>query len=393
MQNNSIPPLIMTSDPDSFANFTISTRKPQIIDQILDSKEFSLDIKRAFLDFQSELTSGHVQSLKENTVDRVIWDQDLSQWIGKKWTEIPWLLAESYFYRRILEITKYFQSGPLKEVDPFDNLKKQEMDDGIITLIDLFPKLDIKNSYEQFFQFCTKSLWGNRGDLSISAGLDQDMNTQHHRIIIDETRVAYHYLTQKQDNLIAYFVDNTGKELFFDFALIDFLLQTGLAKQITCFVKSQPFYVSDAMPKDFFKSIKMMDSSNSSPVKELSQRINNNINSGTITLKSPPFLTYGRTYDQLPKSFYDDLASYDLVILKGDLNYRRVMRDRHWHPTTPTAIAAGYFPTSFLIFRTLKAELIVGLTNEILSSIESENDPDWLTNGKRGLITFYHKTR
>ena len=76
------------------------------------------------------------------------------------------------------------------------------------------------------------------------------------------------------------------------------------------------------------------------------------------------------------------------VILKGDANYRRLLDDRHWPFTAPLEEAAGYFPTSFDALRTLKAELIVGLRPGQPEALWAE-DPDWLTNAKRGIIQMW----
>ena len=44
--------------------------------------------------------------------------------------------------------------------------------------------------------------------------------------------------------------DNTGTELLMDLALIDFLLEAGLAAEVRLYLKPQPFFVSDAMVAD-----------------------------------------------------------------------------------------------------------------------------------------------
>jgi hypothetical protein len=87
----------------------------------------------------------------------------------------------------------------------------------------------------------------------------------------------------------------------------------------------------------------------------------------------------------MPACLGDELAQSDLVILKGDLNYRRLLDDRHWPPTTRLEDVTGTFPRPFLALRTLKAEIVVGLQegqSEILAAVE----PDWLINGRRGVI-------
>jgi hypothetical protein len=78
------------------------------------------------------------------------------------------------------------------------------------------------------------------------------------------------------------------------------------------------------------------------------------------------------------------------VISKGDANYRRLVGDCHWDPTTPFQIAAGYFPTTLVALRTLKAELIVGLRQGEAERFQAQ-DPAWRVNGKRGVIQFLRK--
>jgi hypothetical protein len=381
----------MTSDENSFAQKTIRERKPQIIHQILSSHDFTPAIRHSFSEFNTELASGRVQPLHEEVSDSQVWLEELQPWIGKSWFELPWLLAEAYFYRRVLEITTYFQPGPFFGLDPFAHLKYVELVDGGEVFEEIYPALPTNANLESFTEFCIKALWGNRGDLSHMDALDPNMATQSHHIILDHTDSAFHYLSSIQPARIAYFFDNIGKELYFDLALIDFMLQAGLASKVTCYLKNQPFFVSDAMPKDLLQTNERLMASDNSDVRRLSHRIEMGIRSGQIRVEAPPFLTHGLTYRELPSVFHSQLSSHDFVILKGDVNYRRLVGDRHWPPKTPIKIAAGYFPTTFLSLRTLKAELVVGLTDEILSQIEKESDPDWLINGKRGLITFYQK--
>lgn len=50
-----------------------------------------------------------------------------------------------------------------------------------------------------------------------------------------------------------------------------------------------------------------------------------------------------------------------MLVLKGDVNYRRLLEDRHWPPTTRLEEVTQFMPTSTLSLRTLKAEIMVGL--------------------------------
>jgi hypothetical protein len=79
------------------------------------------------------------------------------------------------------------------------------------------------------------------------------------------------------------------------------------------------------------------------------------------------------------------LAAADLVIFKGDVNYRRLVGEVHWPPTTPFAQATAYFPAPLVALRTCKGELIVGLAAGEAERLQAE-DPAWMVNGRRGLI-------
>jgi hypothetical protein len=87
----------------------------------------------------------------------------------------------------------------------------------------------------------------------------------------------------------------------------------------------------------------------------------------------------------MPHDLRRDLAAADLVIVKGDANYRRLVGDAHWPPATRFEHAVGYFPAALVALRTLKSELIVGLQPGDTERLAAE-DPAWLVNGQRGVI-------
>ena len=79
------------------------------------------------------------------------------------------------------------------------------------------------------------------------------------------------------------------------------------------------------------------------------------------------------------------LRQCDLVIFKGDVNYRRLLDDRHWPHTARLEAIAAYFPAPFLVLRPLKGEILVGLAPGQAEALAAE-DPNWLIDGQRGLI-------
>lgn len=385
-----LPPLIMTSEPGSFARNTIEERKPLIIDQILQDFDYTPSIRNELIQFKSELTGGLVKPLTEETSDREIWDKDIRPWLGKTWLEIPWFLAETFFYRRILEIVHYFSPGPFQNQDPYKRLKDKELLDAVHIFTQTNGSISSEQPYEMFKRVCFQAMWGNRGDLSNLQVFDTDMGEQSEHIILDQSAAAYDLLKLKPSK-IAYFMDNAGRELFFDLALIDYLLQSDLAETITLYLKNQPFFVSDVMPADLEKTLLVLSASNIDSNYELGYRLQNALKDGRIAIETPVFLTTSCMYREMPHVSFKQLGEYDLTILKGDVNYRRLFDDRHWDPTIPVEEAAAYFPTSFLSLRTQKSELVLGLSRDVYEHIKSTAEPDWLINGKRGLLTFYQK--
>lgn len=387
----SLPPLLMTSDKGSFARLTIEDRKPAIIDSLMTNIDYPLPIREALNNLKNELVSGLIQPLKEATRDRAFWNNALIPFQNKSWLELPWYLAETYFFRRVLEAILYFQPGPWHLKDPYEFLKEKELTNGM-QILSTNLSLNRGQSQGERFQFaCYQALWGNRGDLSNMDSFVTDMGHQTERIILDQSKKAYLYL-KKNPGSVAYFMDNVGTELLFDLVLIDFLLETGLTRSVTCFVKNQPFYVSDAMMKDVLRSIETMHTSTRKEISQLGMRLQSYIKSGKLSLKAPTFLTSNLMYSEMPEELYQTVAAHTLIILKGDVNYRRLFGDRRWPHTRLVVQAAGYFPASFLSLRTLKSELVLGISKKILDQIIQEADPNWMTNGKRGMITFLERT-
>ena len=175
---------------------------------------------------------------------------------------------------------------------------------------------------------------------------------------------------------------------------MDHLLAQGWAQRVTFHLKNQPFFVSDAMPQDIRRMTHLLqapgtDASASADagasVAELGNRLGKALAERRLTLTTDPFWTQCLGFRDMSNAVRAPLQRADLVILKGDVNYRRLLDDRHWPPSTPLAIAADDFPRPFLVLRTLKGEIIAGLEPGQAEHLAAE-DPTWLINGLRGLI-------
>lgn len=83
---------------------------------------------------------------------------------------------------------------------------------------------------------------------------------------------------------------------------------------------------------------------------------------------------------------YSKLSNANLVIFKGDLNYRKLLGDINWEYSTQLTTAVRELkPTSLVSLRTLKADLTVGLKNEKVEQFKAKNK-HWMTTGQYGVI-------
>ena len=104
-----------------------------------------------------------------------------------------------------------------------------------------------------------------------------------------------------------------------------------------------------------------------------------------MQLRTDYYWTSLRTGWEMPAELRLELGESDLVVSKGDANYRRWLGDRSWPHTTPIDSILAYFPSPLLIMRVLKANLIAGLENGLSERMYSL-DPEWLHNGNWGII-------
>jgi len=383
------PAPLMVSEPGSFAEYTIVQRKPAIIAEIVARNEYGPDIIAELGALQKELAGGLVEPLREETGDALFWYEVWQPWRGKTWRELPWFFAEAYFYRRLLECVRYFQPGPWHLRDPFESQKREALSQGLEVLSAFYASFPRDLPLEQQFAlWLERSLWGNRADLSNAATLAK----AHHimpqsmgRLLINHTQDVWRLFLEDKVRRLDVVADNSGLELLSDLGLLDFLMSHGLLKTINLHLKGQPFFVSDAMVKDFGATLAALCEAQDQALRLLGQRLKEAVEAGRLVPCDHPFWTTCLFFRQFPDDLYASLAQSDLILLKGDVNYRRLIDDRHWPPTSDLAAIAAYMPSSFLALRTLKGELIVGLPEGLAERLAAE-DPSWLINGERGLI-------
>ncbi len=387
----SLPPPLMTSDPGSFARGTIVERKPQIIAQVLAGHDYPAGIVAALHALRHEIATQPMRPLYEQAVDAPLWNAELDKYAGRTWLEVPWYFAETFFYRKLLEAVWYLQAGFWQGCDPFGPQKRQQEAEALARLEASWDHLVPLETHVLFEALLHSALWGNRADLSNLTVTEQaraGLATQdeRHLLLIDHT-AEIHSLLALGVERVDFINDNVGLDSLFDLALADFLLAHGWAQQVVMHLKDRPFFVSDAMPQDIEAALAALALSSSPPVRSLAARLVAAQAAGRLLLKTDPFWTSFQMFRDMPAELRTDISAAALAIVKGDVNYRRLLDDRHWPPTTRMEDVTGYFPTSFVALRTLKGEIMVGLAAGQAEQLFAE-DPDWLINGKRGVVHY-----
>jgi hypothetical protein len=389
VEPGSQPPLLMTSEPDSFAYRTFKYRIPAIIEETISLNQFSTDIRQALEELRLEVLDGRIRALREDAPDTSFWDAVSQPYIGRSWLDVPWYWAEAFLYRRILEATRYFQPGAWHGFDPYAAKKQTEWQSDAAPQLLAAALADLPvEPYARFEALLYYSLWGNRTDLSynVAANVGRPAHPEEDRsnLLVDDTRRIWEHLSDRPPGRLAIITDNTGTELLMDLALVDFLLSEQVVEQVAMHLKPQPFFVSDAMPSDVEVGLEALTCGDAL-VSSLERHVRAHLNAGRLTLDTHWAYASSLFYCQLPEDLRGQLAAMDFVMLKGDVNYRRVLGDAHWSPTTPFEQATAYFPAPFANLRTLKGELIVGLAEGQAEQLYRQ-DAEWMFNGQRGVI-------
>ena len=96
---------------------------------------------------------------------------------------------------------------------------------------------------------------------------------------------------------------------------------------------------------------------------------------------------------RIDEKLYDELSKSDFLLMKGDLNYRKLLGDLDWpHDTLLSTLVRDFFPCSFAALRTLKSDLVanLNLNDQNLKQI-IQNDQNWMISGDYGVIQLIKK--
>ncbi|MEU0438626.1 MULTISPECIES: damage-control phosphatase ARMT1 family protein [unclassified Streptomyces] len=385
-------PVLVGGAPGSFPHSVLAERHPAIIRQVQDAFPYGPDIRRALDALLDNCTGGTIEPLPGDAPDLAHWQAwGLAEHTGRTWFEVPWLFAESYFYRLLLEAVGWFTPGPWQGIDPFRPSKLAELHsaetDEELAALDALDDLPPDDRDRALLH---GSLWGNRADLgfrlSAEGGADRHEETSAPPLLADDSDTLWALLPPGGGASLCLVADNAGRELVPDLLLIAHLLATGRVTRAVLHLKPHPYFVSDATTADLLDALRRLTDAPGEAARGHGRRLWEALDDGTLTVRAHPFSAGPLPYDAMPADLRAEFARHTLTVLKGDLNYRRLVGDRLWPPTTPFADVTAHFPGPVAALRTLKSDVITGLDARTEAGLTAAEGQRWRTSGTHAVI-------
>ncbi len=381
-------PVIHADRPGTFPHSVLAERHPAILRQVRDALPYGPGQRRALDALLTECTEGTVEPLPAGAHDRERWQTwGMDTYAGRSWFDVPWLWAESWFYRRLLDAVGYFGPGAWQGVDPFRPSKLAELgspatDEELAALDDLAGRPE----HERARALLHGSLWGNRADLGfrLSAEGAEDKAAVP-ALVADDSERLWALLGASGTGTLCLVADNAGRELVPDLLLLAHLLAHGRIGRAVLHVKPYPYYVSDATTADVLDAVHRLTGAGGAAA-GYGRELRAALTDGRLTLRAHPFSCAPLPYQDMPDDLRADFAAAAVTVLKGDLNYRRLVGDRHWPATTPFDEATGYFPGPVAALRTLKSDVVTGLDAGTEAALTAAGGQRWRTGGTHALI-------
>ncbi|KAG1177182.1 hypothetical protein G6F36_010855 [Rhizopus arrhizus] len=418
--NNPPFPAYRATNKESFAYDTTVRRWPIILNSAIKDiqetisrennearKEEGKNIIKAVEEIKQELLDDKpLRPIKDNRKDCEAWNTILKEHFeGCTWFTGTWLFNECYIYRRLEEI---FQNSQYwVGYDCFESQKLATFKGSHSAVYDLARKMPeliremsqekLEIVYNELIEVC---LWGNATDLSLLTNMSQEdiqrlqaiekdkLAERKKFIVCDDTDKLWFKLKDLDQGRIDFVLDNSGFEVFVDMVLADWLLQSKKASKVVFHCKTIPWFVSDVMPKDmpmmfekcldrdFFPGEKSQEDIDA--LETMVHRWQQYVKNNQLEIVSDDFWCSGLSYWYMKShapQLFESMKKSDLVIYKGDLNYRKLCFDCEWPMTTPFRDAIGTDMandfTNIVSLRTNKADVLVGVSEQMKKDIEN----------------------
>ncbi|KAH6670894.1 hypothetical protein F5X68DRAFT_194396 [Plectosphaerella plurivora] len=436
-----------TGDTSCFGFTTARSRWPSILTGVIEDLQRSIaDLKDGDKKADGLRLVAEVQDLRDDVVrDSIIkpltandsiassYNDELAQRSPLTWLNSPWMFTECFMFKWLDVIIT--SSSHWKEYDVFSRQKldsfrsSRDLVLGLAAryeaLVEAVPSASPQSLKESFMELSEICLWGNVADLSLRPDMSNDEMKElqsacrtNEKLLCNDLTSVWASLQGKPDGTnkskqsrVDIVLDNSGFELFGDLLLAGWLLSSGLVDKVILHAKSIPWFVSDVMPVDFEAILGVLQhprvffENGASPLAEKEARSlqflykswNDFVQQGKLEVQADPFWTEPGTFWRMPsvaKDLFEDLKKSKVVIFKGDLNYRKLVGDVAWDPTTPFQTALGPLGhdsgVNILALRTCKADVIVGLDAGVDEKLRGDDSRsrNWAWTGDYAVASF-----
>ncbi|GMK59461.1 hypothetical protein CspeluHIS016_0800670 [Cutaneotrichosporon spelunceum] len=366
--------------------------------------------------------------------DVALWNKEISKYFkGKDFMNAPWLFAEAYKYRRLREcfsLSKFWV-----EYDVFFRQKCDTFSRSSAAVMELASRFaepaaidkgltpDEERARNQliFHELAQICLWGNSTDLSLLIDMTEEdikalqstggehLAATEKNIIGNDLKALGDLVTGLKGGRIDFILDNAGFELYTDLVFADWLIQSGICREVHFHGKILPWFVSDVRRQDwnwilnqcvYGHLFQSEDHGNDvaeedvEHLRTLGKRWKQFEKEGKFQYHQHPFWCTGFTFWHLNSEapdLWDTLCESDLVIFKGDLNHRKLTYDCHAPPSTPFAQAIGPLASDpgappICSLRTIKSDVVVGLPEGVAEHLDATETENWKISGKYAVV-------
>ncbi|XP_030558768.1 damage-control phosphatase ARMT1 isoform X2 [Drosophila novamexicana] len=408
----------------SYAYFTLRNLLPVVLTKVIDSLtkdkgelvaqfgENAREELKIIIGLISRLkyelqTDKPFQKFTGDEVDRESWNSFISHLPndGRTFYQACWMHTQCYLYRKLYSFVE--NSIFIKQFDYFGKIKEHALtscQDDILSLAKYTRRTE--NSVEMFNEMLKIDLWSNRNDLSeneharmFNMRVLEDVSVTDGHILANNASEIWDCLSNKKTNKqhVDFVLDNAGYELFTDFILAEYIIEKGLASKVRFHVKACPWFVTNATQRDFHMTLQYLSKHPDYIISLIGNKFLQFMDEGKFELAPVSYFWTGpRAFHYmktLEPELYRTLQQSKLIIFKGDLNYRKLLSDVCWEPTQDMRTClGGFIPSSFCTVRTIKAEVICGLSEGVVENLKLR-DPNWMLTGNYGTIQYVDGSR
>lgn len=320
----------------AFRAASLSKRYPRILERTLVGVEDPSIV--AGIGRLGAFLAGDTPLGRPSDLDDPYWKAFYERHAGLSSHEIDFLELEYLAFHEILRAHRYFE----RWIDPFAVDKVMDMDLVLTSYEVLFDR--IKTPGEAL----RTSLLGNAHDAS-----QLKINTDG-TLLNPE---ALHF--EVPAGRIEIICDNAGHEFLSDLVLAAFLLRSG-TQVVHLHVKAMPWFVSDVTLADAETVFAALEKPAHAQT-DFAAVLLMGLSSGRLRLEAHPLWTQPLCFGEEHLSAALG-AGADLVIIKGDLNYRRAISDVSTNVFTPWADLPYRPDRDLFSLRSVKSHCWVGMS-------------------------------